>query len=289
MQIREGGVVGRHHAGAGAGFDRHVADRQPPFDAERPDGRAGIFDDVAHAARGADPGDDGEDHVLGVDAGGQRAVDDDPHVLRLALPQGLGRQHVTDLGSADAERERAERTMGRGVTVAADHDHAGLAEPLLRPDDVHNSLPPVAQPEQRQARGLCVCFQVFDNPPAVRLIDRSEIMAERRDVMVRRREGAVGPPHRQPFLLQHAEGVTRTVVDEMAIDMQQRGAVRTDQDGMRRPDLVEQRRRRSHRPYSAASTGAGLATPKRSLTASHSSAPTRRNASRTVMLCIGTG
>ena len=34
-------------AGASADFDRHVADCQPPFDAERPDRRAGIFDDVA--------------------------------------------------------------------------------------------------------------------------------------------------------------------------------------------------------------------------------------------------
>jgi hypothetical protein len=60
MEIREGGVVGRYHAGAGAGFDRHVADRQPPFDAERLDGRAGIFDDVPRASRGAYPGDSGE-------------------------------------------------------------------------------------------------------------------------------------------------------------------------------------------------------------------------------------
>ncbi len=171
------------------------------------------------AARRAYPGDDGENHVLGVDAGAERAVDDDPHVLWLALPQGLGRQHVTDLGSADAERERAERPMGRGVTVAADHDHAGLAEPLLRPNHVHNSLPPVAQPEQCQACCLGVCFQIFDNSPAVRLIDRSEIMGERRDVMVRRCKGAVGPPYSQPLFLQHAEGITRAVVDEMAIDM----------------------------------------------------------------------
>ncbi len=196
---------------------------------------------------------------------------------------------MTDLGSADAERQRAERAMGRGVTIAADHDHAGLAEPLLRPDDVHNALPPVAQPEQRHPCGLGVCFQVFDDAAAVRLIDRGKIVAERRDVMVRRREGSVGPPHREPLLLQHPEGIARSVVDEMAIDMQQRGAIRTDQDGMRRPDLVEQRRGRCHRGYSAASTEEDFATPKRLLTASHSSAPTLRNASRTVMLWIGTG
>jgi hypothetical protein len=48
--------------------------------------------------------------------------------------------------------------------------------------------------------------------------------------MVWRREGAVGSPHREPLFLQHAEGVNRTVVDKVAIDMKQRGAVRPHQD-----------------------------------------------------------
>ena len=78
-------------------------------------------------------------------------------------------------------------------------------------------------------------------------------------------------------------------MDEMAIDMEQCRIIRTNQDGMRRPNLIEQRHRRGHRPYSAALSGTGFTTPKRSLIASHSSAPTRRNASRTVMLFMGTG
>ena len=226
-QIGERRFIRRHNAGAGAGFDRHVADRQPAFDAERPDGRAGIFDDMAHASSRAYPRDDGEDHVLGMDAVGQGAVDHDPHVLRLALPQGLGRQYMSNLGGADPERECAERTMGRGVTVAAHHDHAGLAEPLLRPDHVNDSLAPVGKPEQRQTRGPGVRFKDLDHTPAVRLIDRSKIVVERRDIMVRRRKGTIGSTHLQPSFPEHAKGVARTVVDEMAIDMQQRGAVRT--------------------------------------------------------------
>jgi hypothetical protein len=107
--------------------------------------------------------------------------------------------------------------MSGGVTVATTMIMPGWLSPAW-PD--HAQFPPPVFSEQRQARGLCVRFQVFDDAPAVRLIDRGEIVAERRDVMVRRREGAVGPPHRQPFLLQHAERVTRSVVDEMAIDMQ---------------------------------------------------------------------
>ena len=69
LEIGEGRLVRRDQAGAGAAFDRHVADRHAAFHRERADGVAGIFDDVAGAAGGADLADDGEDDVLGGDAG----------------------------------------------------------------------------------------------------------------------------------------------------------------------------------------------------------------------------
>ena len=72
-QPGEGGVVGGDHAGPGAGLDRHVADRHPALHRKRPDGRAPVLDDVADAAAGADAADEGEDDVLGGDAGGQVA------------------------------------------------------------------------------------------------------------------------------------------------------------------------------------------------------------------------
>ena len=60
------------------------------------------------------------------------AVDRDPQRPGLALPERLRRQHVRDLGGADAEGERAERAVRRRVAVAADDQHAGLAQALLR-------------------------------------------------------------------------------------------------------------------------------------------------------------
>jgi hypothetical protein len=48
---------------------------------------------------------------------------------------------VLDLGRADAEGQRAEGAMRRGVAVAADDGHARQGEALLRPDDVHDALP----------------------------------------------------------------------------------------------------------------------------------------------------
>ena len=95
---------------------------------------------MAGAARRADLADDGEDDVLGGHARRQRAVDLDPHVLGLGLDQRLGREHMLDLGGADAMRERAEGAVGRGVAVAADDRRARQGEALLRPDDVDDAL-----------------------------------------------------------------------------------------------------------------------------------------------------
>jgi hypothetical protein len=76
-----------------------------------------------------------------------------------------------DLGGADAERQRTERTVGGGVTVAADDDHAGLAQPLLGTDHVHDPLPAIAQAEQRHPGGLRIAVKVLDHGAAVRLVD----------------------------------------------------------------------------------------------------------------------
>src|SRR3546814_6390736 len=59
---------------------------------QRADHAAGIFDDMAGAARRADPADDREDHVLGTDAVAEAALDADFHRLRLAQQQRLGRE-----------------------------------------------------------------------------------------------------------------------------------------------------------------------------------------------------
>ena len=144
LDIVEGLVVGRDQASAGAALDRHVADGHAPFHGERLDRFAGIFDDVAGAAGGADLADDGEDDVLGGDAVFQRAVDAHPHVPRLLLDQRLGGEHVLDLARADAVGESAEGAVGRGVRIAADDGGAGQREPLLGADHVHDALAAVA-------------------------------------------------------------------------------------------------------------------------------------------------
>ncbi len=106
FEIGEGLLVRSYEARFGAALDRHVADRHATFHGERADRFPGIFERIAGAAGGADLADDGENDVLGGDAGRQLAVDDGAHVLRLGLDQRLGREHMLDLGRADAVGER---------------------------------------------------------------------------------------------------------------------------------------------------------------------------------------
>ena len=66
--VLERGVVGRDQAGPGAALDAHVADGHPLLHRQAADRRAGVFEDVAGPAADADPGDQGQDDVLGADA-----------------------------------------------------------------------------------------------------------------------------------------------------------------------------------------------------------------------------
>jgi hypothetical protein len=47
---------------------------------------------------------------------------------------------MLDLAGADAERQRAECAVRRGMAVAAHHRGAGQREALLGPDDVDDAL-----------------------------------------------------------------------------------------------------------------------------------------------------
>ena len=81
---------------------------------------------------------------LAVTPGGSVAVDRDAHPLRPGLRQRLRGEHVLDLARADAERQRAERAVGRGVAVAAHDGHARQRAALLGPDHVDDALVRVA-------------------------------------------------------------------------------------------------------------------------------------------------
>src|SRR5690606_41855361 len=109
------------------------------FHRQRRDRVAAILDHVARAAADADRADDLQDQVLRGDAVAQQPVERDREGLRLALQQALRREHVPDLGRADAERERAERAVRARVRVAADDRLAGLRRAEPRAAHVHDA------------------------------------------------------------------------------------------------------------------------------------------------------
>src|SRR5205807_10255841 len=104
----------------------------------------GVLEDMADAARDADLADHPECDVLRGQPERQRALEADERRLRLHERERLRGEHVLDLRRADAERERAERTVRRGVAVAADDRHPGLRDAELGADHVDDALPAAA-------------------------------------------------------------------------------------------------------------------------------------------------
>ncbi|MCY1226238.1 hypothetical protein D9M72_384640 [compost metagenome] len=247
LDIFEGGFVRRDQAGAGAAFDRHVADGHAAFHRQRADRLAGKFDDVAGTAGRADLADDGEDDVLGGDAGRQLAVDAHQHVLRLLLDQRLGGEHVLDLGRADAMGQRTEGAVRRSVAVTADDGHARQGEALLRADDVHDALALVVLGVVFDAELGGVLGQRLDLDAAFLVLDAEVAVRRGRNVVVddgkRLFRGAdLAAGHAQAF-----EGLrARHFVNEVTVDVEKTGAVFLFVDQVVVPDFVIEGTRCAH-------------------------------------------
>ncbi len=238
LQIGERRLVRRDHAAAGAGLDRHVAERQPAFDRQRADRGAGELHGAAGRAVGADLGDDREHDVLAGDARRGLAVHRHPHPLRPLLPDRLRHQHMGHLGRADAERVGAERAVGRGVAVAADDQQAGQGEALLRPDHMDDALPRIVEAEQLDAVLGGVLLDLAHHARELGIGDIGP-RAARRHVMVGDAEGQPRLGDRDAALGELAEGVERALVDIVAVDPEQRRAVLAAQDLVGGPELVD--------------------------------------------------
>ena len=222
LQVFECLFVRSHQTGAGAGFDGHVADGHAFFHRQGADGRAGVFKHAAGAAADADFGTEGEDDVLGRDAGFQRAFDANFVGLRLLLEQRLRSQHHLDFRRPDAERERAKRAVGGGVGIATDDGHARLSEAVFRSNDVNDTLVPVLETEVGDAEFLGVLFELgnlgggdgIDDGQAPRRGGGGVIDGAERQV----RTADLDAP-----LAEAAEGLGRgDFVDQMQVDEEQR-------------------------------------------------------------------
>ena len=238
FEVGEGRVVGGDHPGAGAGLDRHVADRHAPLHGQGGDGRAPVLDHVADPPAGADAPDHGQDDVLGRHPGRGRALDLDGHRGGAALGEGLGGEDVLDLGGADAEGQGAEGAVGGGVAVAADDRHARQGEAELGADDMDDALVAMAHreagdPELRAVGGEHLELAGRDGV-GHRLVDVGG-----GHVVVgggHRQLGVAHAPAGQP---QAVEGLRRGhLVDQVEVDEEQVGLALGAVDDVAVPDLL---------------------------------------------------
>src|SRR5262245_43510127 len=207
---------------------------------------------MAGRAIGANAGDDCEHDVLGCNAGSEASVEAYAHALRLALPQRLRHQDMGHLRGADSEGIGTERTVGRGVAVAAHDQEAWEGQTLFGPHHVDDSLAGVVDPEQGYAMLRGVVLKRTHHAGNIGIIDDAP-RAARGDIMIGDSEGEASFGHARAACLEMAESVERPFMHEMAIDPQQRLAVLASHDFVRRPQLIEQGQRgiHAHRPGSA--------------------------------------
>ena len=224
--------------GAGARLDGHVAEGHAPFHREAADRLARVLEDVADAAGDADLADHPERDVLRRQPRRQLALEARRARSSASALQRLRREHVLDLGRADAERERAEGTVGRRVAVAADDRLPGLREPELGADDVDDPLAPAPGGVEPDSELLAVLPQRVELRAGERILDRP---GQRRDVVVHRRDGQVRPPHLPPGQAQPVEGLRRRdLVHEVQIDVEEGRLTLCLADDVSLPDLLEQ-------------------------------------------------
>ena len=135
----------------------------------------------------------------------------------------LGGEDVLDLAGADAERQRAERAVRRGVAVAADDRHARLGDAQLRPDDVDD--PWRSEPSEKS--GMPNSAQLRSSASTWTRLSWSLMRAATArpvggDVVVGGRERAVRAAHLAAGQAQAVEGLRAgDLVDEVQVDEQQ--------------------------------------------------------------------
>ena len=174
----------------------------------------------------------------------ERPVDTDLERLRAALEQRLGRQHMLDLGGSDAEGERPERPVGRGMRVAAHDRHARLCQAQLRADDMDDPLVRRADAVERDAELAAVVLQALH-------LGRGDLIGDReaavggRDRMVGGGDGLPRAPHTEAALAQAVEGLrARHLVDEVQVDAEDvGGSIGALGNDVLVPDLLDDRSR----------------------------------------------
>ena len=239
LKIVKCGLIRRDHAGTGTSLDGHVANRHPAFHAQAANHRAGKFDHMTGATGGANLADDSQNHVLGRDPGAQFAINRNTHVFGRLLDQGLGGQHMFDLGRADAEGQRPKGAVGCGVRIAANNGHAGQGKALFRANHMDDALTNIIHREIGNAKFSRIGFQGFNLNTAL-FIGNANTTVGGRDVVIGHRQGAVRGTDRATSVPQPFKGLRAChLMDKMPVDINQAGTVVLLMHHMGIPDFVK--------------------------------------------------
>ncbi len=136
--------------------------------------------------------------------------------------------------------QRAESAVGGGMAVAADDGHAGQGPALFGADDMHDALTHVRHRIVVDAEILGVLVERFDLNAAV-FGHRGRIGAVQRrgDVVIRHGDGLFGCADGAAGHAQAFKGLRAgDLMHEVAVDIQQAGAVIGLMDNVIVPDLV---------------------------------------------------
>src|SRR5262249_42475776 len=146
--------------------------------------------------------------------------------LRFAGEQALRGEHVLDFRSADAEGEASECAVRAGMGVAANDSHSRQGRAVLRADDVNDPLAQVTKWEVSLGAELAdVAIERVDLDAGSR-IGNALLPVLGRRIMVGRCDDRAAAPWLAAGELESFERLgAGDFVHQMAIDVEQRGAV----------------------------------------------------------------
>ena len=194
---------------------------------------------MANATVDAYLANDAQDHVLRGNSEGQRPVDPHFHGLGFELAQGLGSQHVLDLGCSDAHRERPQGAVGGGVAITANYRLARLGVAQVRAYDVYDALQgtvPVVKCHSELFAVECQCIELL----AGYLVGHRQGQVPCGSVVVGGGHGKVGtayPASRQAKAVKCLR--RRHLMHQVQVDVQDRRLVRLLMHHVGVPDLLE--------------------------------------------------
>ncbi len=248
LHIREGDLIRGNQTGFCAHFNGHVAQGHTAFHAQGLDCAAAELHDMTGAACATGFADDRQHDVFGGNARRGLAGNFDLHGFGTALLQGLCRQNVFHFRSTDPERQRTKGTVGGGMGVAADDGHAWQGDALFWPHHVNNALIRVVQVVQFHAEFVAVLDQLL-HLDTRHLTGGVDVFRLRRDVMVHRGKGFARLTHRTMVRTQAIKRLRRSYfVNQVAVNIEQRGFVRRFEDHVRIKQLFVQRLRHDYTP-----------------------------------------